>query len=131
MAQQFLPSCEFVLQAELYPTHTSHTPHTHPHTHTHTHAHIHTHTRIHTHAHTHTHTQSQSYPVDGSAIQVLLQRAADAVSPLLDKLYEKAFQSHQSVFDPAVTKYDLSFRLKNTQRLLALVHCNLNSPMEL
>jgi len=59
--------------------------------------------------------------VDTSDIQGLLERAADAVTPLLDKLYEKAFQSHQSVFDPTVTKYDLSFRLKNTQRLLTLV----------
>ena len=96
-------------------THSIHTPHT---SHTHT-------------LHTHTHTQSQSYPLDDSAIQGLLQRAADAVSPLLDKLYEKAFQSHQSVFDPAVTKYDLTFRLKNSQRLLALVCCNLCSPMKL
>ena len=107
-------------------THT-HSSHITPHTHTHS---SHTHTRTHTRAHTHTHTQSQSYPLDGSAIQALLQRAADAVSPLLDKLYEKAFQSHQSVFDPAVTKYDLTFRLKNTQRLLALVCCNLWSPMK-
>ena len=108
-----LQSCEFLLQAELHP-HTLLTHHT-------SHTHI-----LHTHTHTH---QSQSYPLDGSAIQALLQRAADAVSPLLDKLYEKAFQSHQSVFDPAVTKYDLTFRLKNTQRLLALVCCNLWSPM--
>ena len=75
-------------------------------------------TSTHTLTHTHTHTQAQSFPVDEADLHALLQRAADAIAPLLDKLYEKALQSHQSVFDPTATKYDLSFRLQNAMRLL-------------
>ncbi len=48
-------------------------------------------------------------------------RAGDAVSPLVDKLYEKAFTAYASVFDATATKYDQSFRLQNAQRLLRYV----------
>ena len=59
-----------------------------------------------------------SYPVDASDIQGLLMRAADAVAPLIDKLYEKALNAYDSVLDPTATKFDQSFRLQNAQRLL-------------
>lgn len=47
-----------------------------------------------------------------------MRRAGEAVVPLLDKLYEKALQSHAMVNDPSVSKFDLTFRLQNAQRLL-------------
>ena len=65
-----------------------------------------------------THTQSTSFPIDATDIQGLLMRAGDAVSPLVDKLYEKAFNAYASVFNPTATKFDQSFRLQNAQRLL-------------
>lgn len=71
---------------------------------------------------------SQSFPVDEADLHALVQRAADAIAPLLDKLYEKALQSHQSVFDPTATKYDLSFRLQNATRLLNLC-CNISDQL--
>lgn len=56
--------------------------------------------------------------MDRADLRSLISRAGDAVSPLLDKLYEKALQSHQAVFDPTVSKYDLGFRLQSALRLL-------------
>ena len=76
---------------------------------THTHSHC---------THIHTHTQSRSFPVDRADLQSLVARAGDAVSPLLDKLYQKALHSHDAVFDPTVSKYDLGFRLQSALRLL-------------
>ena len=62
--------------------------------------------------------QSQSFPVDRADLRSLVGRAGEAVSPLLDRLYEKALQSHQAVYDPTVSKYDLGFRLQSALRLL-------------
>ena len=61
---------------------------------------------------------AQSFPVDDTDVRYLLQRASDAVAPLLDRMYDKALQTHLSVFDASVSKYDLGFRLQNAQRLL-------------
>ena len=58
------------------------------------------------------------FPVDVTDIQALLSRAADAVEPLLDKLYEKAFLSHLSIQDPSINKFDRQFRLENAVKLL-------------
>ena len=62
--------------------------------------------------------QSSSFPVDQIDIHRLVQRATAAVTPLLDKLYKKALQSHFLVNDPTVSKYDHRFRLQNAVRLL-------------
>ena len=58
------------------------------------------------------------FPVDEIDIHRLLKRAVDAVTPLLDKLFEKALYSHSMVSDPSVGKFDLNFRLQNSIRLL-------------
>jgi hypothetical protein len=63
---------------------------------------------------------SQSFPVDRADLRSLVGRAGEAVTPLLDRLYEKALQSHQSVYDPTVSKYDLGFRLQSALRLLRM-----------
>ena len=65
--------------------------------------------------------QSRSFPVDRADLQSLVSRAGDAVSPLLDRLYEKALQSHEAVFDPTVSKYDLGFRIQSALRMLRWV----------
>jgi len=62
--------------------------------------------------------QATSFPVDSSEVLTLLARAGDAVRPLLDRLYDKALAAHAAVFDPTATKYDISFRVQNGQRLL-------------
>lgn len=56
--------------------------------------------------------------MDENEIRALFIRAADAVAPLIDKLYEKALKAYQSVFDTTVGKFDLPFRVQNAQRLL-------------
>jgi hypothetical protein len=71
---------------------------------------------------------SQSFPVDRADLQSLVSRAGDAVSPLLDRLYEKALQSHEAVFDPTVSKYDLGFRLQSALRMLRMC-CNMSDTL--
>ena len=65
--------------------------------------------------------QSKAFPVDRADLQSLLSRAADAISPLLDRLYQKALRSHQTIFDPTASKYDQGFRIQSAQRLLKWV----------
>jgi hypothetical protein len=60
------------------------------------------------------------FPVDDIDIHRLMRRGTNAVAPLLDKLYEKALQSHAMISDPSITKFDLNFRLQNSQRLLRM-----------
>ena len=56
--------------------------------------------------------------MDRADLRSLVSRAGDAVAPLLDRLYEKAMQSHEAVLDPTVSKYDHGFKLQATVRLL-------------
>ena len=62
--------------------------------------------------------QVQSFPVDESSIELFLRRASDALVPLLNLLYEKAFSTYDSVFQPSLTKFDQTFRIQNAIRLL-------------
>ena len=57
-------------------------------------------------------------PID---IHRLMRRAAEAINPILDRLYAKALQTHELTSDPTVSKFDLNFRLQNAQRQLRLV----------
>ena len=58
-------------------------------------------------------------PID---IHRLMRRAAEAISPILDRLYTKALQTHEILSDPTISKFDLNFRLQNAQRQLRLVN---------
>jgi hypothetical protein len=71
---------------------------------------------------------SQSFPVDRADLQSLVGRAGDAVSPLLDRLYEKALHSQEAVFDPTVSRYALGYRLQNSARLLRMC-CNMSDTL--
>ena len=56
--------------------------------------------------------------MDQIDIHRLLRRAADAISPILDRLYAKALKSEQLISDPTISKFDLNFWLQNAQRQL-------------
>lgn len=62
--------------------------------------------------------QAQNFPLDVSELQLFLSRGAEALSPLIDLLYQKAFSTYNSIFEPSVTYYDQTFRVQNAQRLL-------------
>lgn len=68
--------------------------------------------------HPHLCVQAQSFPVDESDLQSFLQRAAEAVGPLLNLLYQKAFSTYDSIFEPSIRNFDKRFRVQNAQRLL-------------
>ena len=59
-----------------------------------------------------------TFPIDPIDIHRLLRRGTESVIPLLDKLYEKALQSHAFISDTSISKFDMTFRLQNAQRLL-------------
>ena len=56
--------------------------------------------------------------MDQIDIHRLMRRAADAISPILDRLYAKALKSEQLISDPTISKFDLNFWLQNAQRQL-------------
>ena len=59
-----------------------------------------------------------AFPIDPIDVHRLLRRGTESVTPLLDKLYEKALQSHAFISDTSISKFDMTFRLQNAQRLL-------------
>lgn len=65
--------------------------------------------------------QAQLFPVDESDRDSFLQRAAAAIAPLLDLLYQKAFFTYDSIFEPSISAFDKRFRVQNAQRLLKWV----------
>ena len=65
--------------------------------------------------------QAQSFPVDESDRDSFLRRAATAITPLMDLLYQKALHTYDSIFDPTVSNFDKRFRIQNAQRLLKYV----------
>ncbi|XP_065890000.1 uncharacterized protein [Dysidea avara] len=58
--------------------------------------------------------------VSQTDIDSLMLRASNALIPVLDKLYEKAFAAYRAVMDGTAGKFDLKFRLTNAQRLLKM-----------
>lgn len=62
--------------------------------------------------------QARFFPVAESDIQTFIERAGVAVQPLLELLYQRAFATHDSIFEPSVTNFDKRFRVQNAQRLM-------------
>jgi len=69
--------------------------------------------------------QQQQFPVFEHDTERPLHRASQAMVPIMELLYQKAFSVYDSIYHPSISTFDRKFRVQNAIRLLKYVLANI------